>query len=247
MKRTTTTLLIGSVFSLLGMWAALAPALGASPAVSQVAQQSGSEEEQAFVNKINALRSSLGLGSLSVDNELTSEARTWAQTMKDSGGIFHSSNLAKGISANWKKLGENVGVGGTVDDLFAAFVASPKHYENLVDPAYTSVGIGVVWADGRMYTAHRFMAVFPASAPAPTPTPTNAPPPKAPAIPNTAPQPKSPAPPAAAAAPPEELAATEPEQTTTTTTAPPPTTVPPPSAQPDRINGILDAVEAFAT
>ena len=161
----------------------------------------------------SALRSSLGLGSLSVDSELTSEARTWAQTMKDSGGIFHSSNLAKGISANWKKLGENVGVGGTVDDLFAAFVASPKHYENLVDPAYTSVGIGVVWADGRMYTAHRFMAVFPASAPAPTPTPTNAPPPKSSASPNTAPQPNSPAVPATAA-PPEELAATEPEQTT---------------------------------
>ena len=133
----------------------------------------GRQQESEFVDRINALRTSKGLATLQVDADLTSQARIWASTMRSQGHIFHSQNLADGIGANWEKLGENVGVGGTVDALFNAFVASPKHYENLVDPAYRFIGIGVVWDGTNMYTAHRFMSVFPAGvAPAPTPTPT---------------------------------------------------------------------------
>lgn len=132
----------------------------------------GTVEEQQFVAKINDLRASKGLPTLAIDGELTTQARIWSTTMKNAGNIFHSQDLSAGITADWQKLGENVGVGGTVGALFDAFVASPKHYENLVDPMYRSIGIGVVWDGDRMFTAHRFMGLFPSS-PAPKPaTPT---------------------------------------------------------------------------
>ena len=193
----------------------------------------GRQQESEFVDRINALRTSKGLVALQVDDDLTTQARIWASTMRDQGHIFHSQNLADGISANWEKLGENVGVGGTVDALFNAFVASPKHYENLVDPAYRFIGIGVVWDGTNMYTAHRFMGVFPPGvAPAPTPTPTTA-------APAPAPRQRRQSPTGAAA--PSRIPATT---TSTSTTSPNElaATQPPPSTRSERAALVLAAL-----
>ena len=114
--------------------------------------------EQQFLSRINGLRSSKGLGGLTVDAELTGVARRWAANMARAGGISHNPSLASQVTENWVKLGENVGMGPDVDSLFTAFVQSPHHYANLVDPAFTRVGVGVVLtADGTIYTAHEFM------------------------------------------------------------------------------------------
>ena len=43
-----------------------------------------------------------------------------------------------------------MGQGGDVDSLQQAFVNSPSHYHNLVDPAFNLVGIGVVYGSGGM-------------------------------------------------------------------------------------------------
>lgn len=208
------------------------PARLASPSVAAVAVGRldgpwGEAEEQAFVAKINQLRTGLGLAPLAVDPELTAQARIWADTMRDAGHIFHTSTLEAGISADWQKLGENVGVGGTVDDLFDAFVASPKHYENLVDPVYRYVGVGVVWDGARMYTTHRFMSLLPA---APAATAPKAAPTTAPRTTTTA------APEPTTTAPPTELAATDP--------AGGPLGAPagPPPATGERIRLVLDAL-----
>ena len=141
------------------------PAADASPAA-----------ESAFVARINGLRASRGLPTLSVSGELVGKARAWAAHMADAGGISHNPSLASGVSANWSKLGENVGVGATVDALHNAFVASPSHLANLVDPSYSFVGVGVVERNGQLYTSHVFMAVFgggapPPPAPGPGPSP----------------------------------------------------------------------------
>ena len=166
--------------------------------------------EAEFVALINQLRASRGLGALSVDGELTAQARSWAGTMAAQGRIFHAGDLSVGISSNWQKLGENVGVGGTVGPLFQAFVDSPSHLANLVDPGYTRVGVGVVVSGDRIFTTHRFMSVAAAAPP---------PPPPAPAV--TAPPvtvPPTTAPPTTAA--PTTSVAPPPTTTTTTTVAP---------------------------
>jgi len=227
----------GLLLCVLGTVLLAAPA---STSVASPAVRSGSDglaEEQQFVDRINALRASKGLARLAVDPELTAQSRIWSQTMKDAGRIFHSSDLSAGISANWQKLGENVGVGGTVDALFNAFVASPKHYENLVDPAYRYIGVGVVWDGDRMFTAHRFMAVFP-SAPTTTKPPA---PPKPKVVAPTAPRPTT------TTVVPRVLAATDAPPTTTgppTPAAPsaPPT---PPRGQPSRLAAEMAAFTEY--
>ncbi|HZB72686.1 MAG TPA: CAP domain-containing protein, partial [Acidimicrobiales bacterium] len=118
-----------------------------------------------FVARINGTRAARGLAPLAVSGQLSAKAQAWAAHMASVGQISHSGNLASGVSANWTKLGENVGVGGTVDALHNAFVASPSHLRNIVDPEYDFIGVGVVHAGGVMYTAHVFMAVAGSAAP----------------------------------------------------------------------------------
>ena len=135
--------------------------------------------EAQFVAKINSLRASKGLAPLAVYGELHNVARSWTDQMVANGGISHNPNLANDVSANWSKLGENVGVGNDVDSLMTAFVNSPAHYKNIVDPAYNYIGVGVSYdANGRMYTTHDFMALNDGPAPSPDPAPAPAPAPK---------------------------------------------------------------------
>jgi hypothetical protein len=111
-----------------------------------------------FVAKINALRVSKGLGALHADSALTSFAQSWSDHMAAAGTLSHNPALVHS-PGEWTKAGENVGVGSGVDTIFAALVASPRHYQNMVDPSFTLVGIGVtVLGDGTMYTTQNFEA-----------------------------------------------------------------------------------------
>ncbi|HVM40410.1 MAG TPA: CAP domain-containing protein [Acidimicrobiia bacterium] len=122
-------------------------------------------KEAEFVAAINSLRADHGLPSLAVHEQLTAKARDWSHTMAEAGEIWHS-NLPDGITVNWKRLGENVGMGGSVEALHQAFIDSPSHYENLVDPGFRHVGIGVtVNAEGTIFVSEVFMEL--ASQPAP--------------------------------------------------------------------------------
>lgn len=120
--------------------------------------------EQDFLNRTNALRASLGLGQLHVNGELQTKARGWSETQAQAGTIFHST-LTNGVTQNWHRLGENVGMGPDVPSIHDALVRSPRHYENLADPGFTDVGIGVVRQGNVIYVSEVFMELMPASAP----------------------------------------------------------------------------------
>jgi uncharacterized protein YkwD len=113
-------------------------------------------EEAAFVADINALRASRGLPTLQVRANLVGKARGWAGTMAGAQKIWHS-RLSAGVGARWQKLGENVGRGPSERLLQAAFIASPTHFANLVDPAFTNIGVGVVAAGGTLFVSQVFM------------------------------------------------------------------------------------------
>ena len=200
-------------------WMALAAAtvLVATLGTAVSASAQSSSEESRFIDLINQLRASKGVAALAVDGGLASTSCGWTDHMVAVATLGHDPNLAGAVSsveASWTKAGENVGVGGDVDLLFNAFVASAAHYKNLVDPAFTAIGVCVTWtADhSRMYTTHRFVANGsaappPAVAPAVVAPPTTAPAPPPPP-PTEPPTTLPPAPPP-----------TEPP-TTTTTVAP---------------------------
>jgi uncharacterized protein YkwD len=175
--------------------------------------------ESDFVGRINSLRASKGLNALQVSSPLVGVARGWTDQMVAAGEISHNPNLSGAVAGGWTKLGENVGVGYDVNGLMQAFVASPAHYANLVDPVWTHVGVGVTRAgDGRIYTTHNFMALGGGAPPPPAP-PTTAPP---------APAPKAPAAPAPPAPPP-----------------PPPPPPPAPHPTPDRATAVLDPLRSL--
>lgn len=111
--------------------------------------------ESEFVSKINGLRSSVGVAGLAANAELSNYARWWAKQMADSGNFSHS-NIASLLDP-WSTVGENLGYGPSVTSVFNALVASSGHYQNMVDPRFTSVGVGAyVDSTGRIWTAHIF-------------------------------------------------------------------------------------------
>ncbi|MCA1846544.1 MAG: CAP domain-containing protein [Actinobacteria bacterium] len=214
----------------LGLSSLLFPAAAKADTVS---------DEATFVAKINDLRASKGLPALQVNAQLVAKARSWSAGMAAAGRIWHST-LSDAITEDWKKLGENVGMGGSVDGLHTAFVNSPHHYENLVDPSFGYVGIGIVMNSGTIYVTEEFMQLMPTTAPVislpPLTTPTTA---RAVTPTTTAPKPVVPKPVVAAIKPPAA-----PTTTTSTTTAPPPVVAPPAASQPEVSPAPVDGTRA---
>jgi hypothetical protein len=146
-------------------------------------------DENSFIAQVNATRASVGLPALQPDVQLTNLARGWTGSMRDGvcgegEFICHASPISAGVTHSWAKLGENVGTGPDVGSIMQAFIASPGHYANIVDPEFTHVGVGVVWDGNRMYTTHRFMKLQSATPTTTTVAPTTT---AAPTTPNTSP------------------------------------------------------------
>lgn len=219
----------------------LAPATHAAPeatggAASAAAPDPGAESQ--FVSRINSLRASRGLSQLQVDGQLLGVARRWTERMVQAGQISHNPNLAGEVGGSWTKLGENVGVGPTVDALMQAFVNSPAHNQNLVDPEWTHIAVGVTRAaNGQLYTTHNFMTLPGGGAPPPPP-----PPPPPPATPTTRPPARPPGTTPTTAAPPP------PDPATTPPAVPPPAPTVPvaaPRQSSERVAAVLDPLRSL--
>jgi hypothetical protein len=118
-------------------------------------------------------------------------------------------------------------MGGSVDGLHTAFVNSPHHYENLVDPAFGYVGIGIVMNGPTIFVSEVFMQLMPVKAPVvtlPTTSPTTVPPATTTTTARPAPKP--------AAAPKPVLTPVKPPAPPSTTTSTTTTTTVPPAAPP---------------
>lgn len=211
--------------------ALIALALAASVFTAIPATPAGANDVGSWLGTINSFRQSRGLPPFQLDPQLSGLAQQQAQYMANTGQLSHTPNLAAGVSANWTKLGENVGMGVNLDVIWNAFLSSPPHYANLVDPGYTHIGIGVVIVGNTQWVAHRFMGVAAGPAPAPEPEPVYVPPvTSAPRV--TTPPTTRPAP---APLPTTTVPVPEPEP------EPEPVVVPAASA-PDRAAALLDAL-----
>lgn len=113
----------------------------------------GSESQ--FLALTNEARAAIGVGALARDASLDSYARAHAVNMAEAGTIYHSH--AADLLTVWHLVGENVGVGPSTQPIQDALLASPGHYANISEGAFTRMGIGVtVGADGRIFVAHVF-------------------------------------------------------------------------------------------
>lgn len=125
-------------------------AAGISPAVA------ASSDEMRLLALTNQVRAAKGLPALTINRQVTGVAQRWAGTLAERGVISHNASLP-GQVTGWKDLGENVGVGGTVDAVHEGFVASPTHRANIVDSSFTEVGFGIVRPDARIFVVVVFM------------------------------------------------------------------------------------------
>jgi hypothetical protein len=70
--------------------------------------------------------------------------------MAAQGRVYHNPYMP-GQAGSWREWGENVGGGGSVDDIHNAFMNSSEHRANILGPAYNLIGIGVAsWSGGVM-------------------------------------------------------------------------------------------------
>lgn len=112
--------------------------------------------ENSFVAKINAERSARGMNSLVVYWDLVDDARAHSDRMMSEDRLYHNPGLGS-VTTGWYALGENVGVGPTVDVLHQAFMDSSGHRANILGD-YNYVGVGVsVESETKMWVTVVFM------------------------------------------------------------------------------------------
>lgn len=129
-----------------------APVVEAAPAVDGTFDASAAAS---FLALTNQARAEVGVAPLQLDASLSAYARNHAMAMAAAGHIYHSQ--ISSLLGPWSLVGENVGVGPTVNAIQNALLASPSHYQNLSDGAFSSMGIAVfIDSAGRMYTVHVF-------------------------------------------------------------------------------------------
>jgi uncharacterized protein YkwD len=135
------------------------------PGATPPAAASG-DAEAGFVAAVNGARGAAGLPALQVAGDLVAVARQHASRMAGSDHLHHNGGLG-GAVGGWDKIGENVGHGPDVADLHAAFLASPSHRANILDPEWTEIGVGVVAdAAGDLWVTQVFRLPTPTTTPA---------------------------------------------------------------------------------
>lgn len=165
------------VRGLAGVFACLVVSVSALGIAAPAGAQSVEAARQEHLGLLNNYRASQGLQPLQVDPELTARAQEWAERIAAMGQLVHPTHAetAAGVTSEWLRLGENVGMGSTTAIAWDGLVTSPSHNRNLVDPGWTHVGIGIAYdATGAQWVSQRFMelgALPPAPAPEPEPAP----------------------------------------------------------------------------
>jgi len=120
-------------------------------------------DEQHMVDLVNQERTSRGLKPLTVDMKLVKTARMKSQDMIDKGYFGHNSptygspfDLMKSQGITYRYAGENLAGNSTVDAAHNGLMNSQGHRENILNPNYTHIGIGIINEGpyGKMFTQH---------------------------------------------------------------------------------------------
>jgi uncharacterized protein YkwD len=128
----------------------------AEPVVTEPVSQVDAAEAS-ILARTNEVRAAVGAGALTRSAEIDAVAQAWAQHLADTGEFRHNPDFAAQIPAGWTTAGENIALNTTDPAAFATqWENSPPHYANLVNGAYTTIGIGVVEKDGVFYGVQVF-------------------------------------------------------------------------------------------
>ena len=146
--------------------AAPAAPQGAPAAAAAVPAQVTSEGAQyadTVLNKVNELRSGLGLQPVTRFQELDAVAQDWSEQQAAANNMSHRPDFTSVYPKGWTTGSENVAwrtAGGDTGALiFDQWLNSPGHYKNMTDPNVNSIGIGFAQtSDGKWYATQNFAA-----------------------------------------------------------------------------------------
>jgi len=131
-------------------------------------------EERRFVQLVNAERWSRGLGVLAVDPVLVEVARDHSRDMAENGYFDHYSSIpgrrtamerflsGYGHQPTWAYVGENLFFCSVVDVNrgHTAFMASPSHRDNILNPRFERIGVGTYQdSSGQFWVTEMFLAL----------------------------------------------------------------------------------------
>ena len=118
-------------------------------------------EEQQMLALVNQERERAGLPALQADMRLVLVARKKAQDMVDKNYFSHTSptygspfDMMKAAGITYRTAGENLAGSFSVESAHRALMNSEGHRRNILNPAFTHVGIGIVRGGpyGMMFT-----------------------------------------------------------------------------------------------
>jgi uncharacterized protein YkwD len=103
-----------------------------------------------FTHRTNEVRVQNALSPLVVSPRLVDKAINHSQHMKRQNSLFHRQ---KPLCNYW---GENVGVGPTARSIFRAFMESPEHRANILNPNFKRIGIGIARSKDMLWITVEF-------------------------------------------------------------------------------------------
>jgi uncharacterized protein YkwD len=112
-------------------------------------------DEATFAAMTNDVRSGRDMRRLKVTERLSRLARKHSKQMATRGELYHSNlrRLFRGF--DYRMVGENVGYGGSLDQLLEAFMASPPHAQNIMGK-WRKTGVGIVRRGDRIWITQLF-------------------------------------------------------------------------------------------
>ena len=115
--------------------------------------------EQEFAAKINNERERREIPRLRLDPELSKVAQRHSWEMQEAQKLYHTpEDKLRARVTRWEILGENVGVGGSVESLHRAFMDSDEHRQIILHRPFNYVGVGVKQDGDRMWVTVIFEA-----------------------------------------------------------------------------------------
>lgn len=131
---------------------------GGEPSGDVVA--SAGDERGSLAAMVNDLRGQNGLAALSRDGTLDQVAQSWAEHMASTQVLQHNPNYDSQIGGGWSRSGENIvrntgaaswSSGKITSWMFNWWQNSAPHRANMLNTAYTHVGVGYAMGSGGPY------------------------------------------------------------------------------------------------
>jgi uncharacterized protein YkwD len=113
-----------------------------------------SNREAKLIAKINHARANHGLRALRTKPGLMRYAGQHSAAMAARRSLYHTTNF--GVVCCWSAIGENIAYNSTVRRVHRAFMGSPGHRANILNPHMRRLGVGIVNRGGTLWVTEIF-------------------------------------------------------------------------------------------